>query len=1425
MYPRKGVTRARPIQDTPGRTTAHLGVRGDAPHVRRQKRGMPPGLNRACYPENMVRRGLQTEIDDAVRSATEDVPVQRVLNWCRHIRARQVSVSLAGQMMGLPIGPKAVECSQVPSQWEAQTYLQAASGFIAANCVDCPFWETLSDDNIGQAIVNRVQAERETVKKRRVEEQATEDAIKRLVVPGIDAQAVLASDVRSDAHVRELVGLLADPIHRGEAAAKLREVARHYPHLFSPTLAELLTRLFSDGAVGADMIRIVSRLLDQYPDSLWPPVLAEAVQALRRYAYVDLAAEIVRRGLAEGRLPPTTELASLLMHHLDAPVEVLRHIVPGQRRIPRRQVAAAYRQAARLDYEACARTAARAAIDDDPHTRRQAAAAIIELVREFGASAAREFVGPILLGLSKLDDDDSGADAGLTRALAVCVHAAPEEAADAIFREMARYPEDVRELALRAFTLDDAVTEEAGWAPRVLALLADRSVGGELRRHVADRVSSFAQSHPSPLWSHFALMVGSLSLVCAEVDEIRQSRPGDDQPISPTEFFEYQGQLLWADGVARRLADAIAHVALTHPNESLRDLDAFLRNADTRIAPLFNAQVLRVLGMMGRASTRLAPRVVPLVSAHLIDPHSPHVRAAAADACEDLIHWNRDLLPEDTLVLLASLLGDQYLRPVVESAVRVFERARVASVDLGNYVLRALAVLYRAYRNQPEHSSLVRDIASAVTAVAEQHEVLMPAAVRMLELMSRDRHYYNAHDVIRDFRWFVRRHPEYGARWVRAMLDYYRRFGVKIRLQMAQYADPPDDDAFEELYRIDRELVVRHAPEIADFGRASGSDRNLRHIAALFITVGLHAEAAEMLDALVETLPAEPRFERRRYRYRALVEALRAEVALEAGDHEAAVELYTAAAEVLEEEGQVRQATTSPWDHDDPSRRFFAEWFAIRQRWLTLPHSADALATTAAQLTERVGGLGDWELAEREEVIRVLAEDLARAISFLARWRMQVLEGDPGSAASREAAIARLARAAEAAEELEHRTLRDTLVALAGHAAGLGPASNIRPLIDSVRSLALPLPRYDLPFPPGRRTRPAEPQPDATVTPRRVAPVVAVARMLVNEEEPPPVLAATAGQLYDLRVELDIPGLPANAERLALRWVSTLPRDAYDGPEDAIPLQQGHRQYQLAGHLRFVSPQADGSAPVSLKLLAEFETAEGDATVVELFGRHELLVRVYADAHPFRLSSALASVAVSKVMEGLRSIVPDRPEHERRDEEVVAQLLAGFAEYQLIEAPFSSTDKEAELERQLRQFVRWRAGPDCSYTQVQSGTGRIDVLIRGVPVELKVFKKGSLGSFVEQTLPQATQYVITQRRRVGFLVVLDLHASDQPSPPLPDCFAVRPGVTEPGFDPHRSGTVAMGVVVLRAQLTRPNQLRPPHIAAAGDAGSSGGVED
>lgn len=1354
----------------------------------------------------MVRKTRQRDMDEAIRSAVEDVSVDRIKNWCRHIRTRQVLVSLLGQMMNLPIGPKEVSCTHVDGAWQGMTYRGAAELFIGTNCLTCEFHESVAPDNIGEEIVARARAQEAPADTADV----ARDEMQKLVVEGVDVEAVLAGDVESDEHAKTLVGLLGDETRKVDAAAKLLEVARHYPQLISPQLAKIMTGAFTDAKIGANVMKAVALLAEHYPDELWPCAVDAARSAMSGSRNVDEAAGILDAGLAAGRIEPDVDLALLLVSHLDPPVDTLADRMGGASR-RRSLVGQAYVRLARMSYEAAAHAAGRMLVGNESWLRATGAGAVNHLLEVAPSQACVEFVEPLLTGLAMIDEDGD-AGGSLMAALAACIGTCPQAVSGRIFEKLPGLDADVGSAVLRSFTFDEAVEgKEIPWVGGFISLLTDTRLDEELRLDISNDIESLAHRHPTALWPHFEVMLGVLAQVGAEVDAVRSGRPRDDDVVTPQQFWEYEARLTSTYGIARRMNEAVAWVALSHPDQAIRDIDGLLKRTDSKVGASLKAGLIMSLGRMGQYGKTFAPSIIPIVYPHLVDPVSPHVRAAAAEACADLVSWNRDILPEDVLVVVAGLLRDEYLQPVVGRAVRVFERARIADIGLAWYVLRSLAILFHLYGDEPTHTDLARPISWSIANLARQHEQLVPVAATVLREMCRSTYFYTAKDVVHEFGRFVRGRPEYQDHYVDSLIDYYARFRLLIRLRGSQYMDGYDDDAFENLYELEPAVVRSSSEKLMRFARESGSDRNLRHVAALLVTLGLNAEAAETFEALADALPDEPRVDWQRHKYRGLASALKAEAALARGCVGGASEHLKEASDLVAEGRAPKRKLPFGLGEADEDTQFYEEWLDLRQRWLDIAVEADGLERVAESLADQVQALDRYRLSERESHIVALASDVLRAVSFVGRWWKQVLAGDLTSNAARDAAVAHLAEAVKNAAALGNGDLLGRLTVLRDRILALGPTSGIEVVVESVRSLPLPFPRHGLPVPREWRGRQLRAEPDeAAETSEAVRPVVAVARVLIDGHDAPDIVTLVAKRLYDIEVEIQVANAPEEAITLDLRPVSSLREDDYLFPRQTIPLEPAKATYRLAGQMMFSYPQSEGSTPVSVKLLADFGSGETERTQVELFGQRELRIRVCESVERFRARGPAARNAVVKLQSSIERLVPSDEDPNRGDELEVAAALANYMDYQLREASFRGRESEGDFEKSLMHDMRLRfEGRDDIYQQVYSGGGLIDGLILGVPVELKVIREGELKPFVQASAPQATQYVVTQGRRVGFLVILDLRRRDTPTPLIVDDVSVMQGVTEPGLAPVPEGIIALSVAIVRACVARPSDLKLP----------------
>ena len=170
--------------------------------------------------------------------------------------------------------------------------------------------------------------------------------------------------------------------------------------------------------------------------------------------------------------------------------------------------------------------------------------------------------------------------------------------------------------------------------------------------------------------------------------------------------------------------------------------------------------------------------------------------------------------------------------------------------------------------------------------------------------------------------------------------------------------------------------------------------------------------------------------------------------------------------------------------------------------------------------------------------------------------------------------------------------------------------------------------------------------------------------------------------------------------------------------------------------------------------------------------------------------------------------MPAAGDPNRADELEVANAIANYMDNQLRNGTFQGGESEQEFEDHLWQELQYRfEDRDDVYRQMHSGGGRVDILVLGVPMELKVLRSGEQDDFCRESLPQATQYVASRGRRVGFLVVLDLRSRTNATPAPVDDVMVMQGPTARGLSPSPDGTLAVVVAFVRARVARPSALK------------------
>ena len=1346
----------------------------------------------------MVRRSLQKHIDDAIGTVVEDVSPDLITNWCTHIKIEQQTVSLVGQMMGLPIGPKSVECPYFHG-WQAMMASQVATMFIEANCYGCPHHEEVHPNNIGREIVERV-AKR---KDREANVEAAQKELERLTPE--EPCLALDHDPDSDESVKELAGLLPSNEHKRRAASSLLAAARHRPEVFSPKSAKVMQGAFFDPEVGSEVIETV-RFLGEHDHNVLREAVDAAKATLARSSNEVAASALLVDAVEMSVIDASVELAGLLVDALPVPHHFLER---GGRGRPTEGVKDATRRLAKINFNVVSEAVQERLRSEHDYFRAKGAAGAQSLVEVDADAAIASLLNPLLDALT-FEDEDGATDATIHEALAMMLRRGGKPVAERLFEAAERSDPDVRGTILATFRFDEALEGETEqWLPKLISHVSEARLSPSDRQSVAETLSAIAHRCPRLFTPYLEQLLGALAMISEQEQRHRDQKPKEDQTPDWEAFFRHGGEIAAFGLVIRLLRETIVGAAAGDLDSALDQLGQLLANTPTETAATFKGELLAVVGEIGKEYESETRQCIPLIFPHLLDPKSALVRTRAADACDDLVMWNRNVLPDEVLIALAALLTDEYLGPV-KGAVRALRRARLEDRGLAGTVASRLAAIYRAYRNDRGQFYFIRDLVDTLTNMAGQHAHLVPVTGAILADGASLTDFYAAEECLQRFGWFAVRHPEWQGQYVDSLISYYARFRLAMVSNGGGYGHGHPDREFQRLYDLDPEAVRARASGLVEMALAQEYAFNKVHIALVLAAVELPDKAADLLEAYWSS-DTQPRTAYDRDRFRALALLLRGEAALENGHDREAIRLLEEATDALS--SLVRPARGLPFGIDDILPKDedradpYVEWANIRKAWLGL---AEGDHTDAARVFESLARqlhvLRDAETGTDDDTfLRVLTE-AAEGAKHVCLWYEGVRTADPDRDAHLDAARARLAEAATHSEESRWKLFAGRIKQLSGLLEDLKPPRSVRGFLHAVRMLEFPFPTFDMPTGMARRrTRRARgwaATPDTDAEVQLTAPVAFV-KAEIDGMEAPQVTTLIAEQVHDLRLQIEL-SPPIGGATLRLFPISVLPASAYDFPKSEIQLSETQPTYAVEGALIFKHSQAAGASPQTIKIGLEVER-EGESRAIDVFGHRRLSFKV-VDKETFRRSLGEQGAALDDVRVDLEKLVSAARDAHRGEEESVVDAILNYAAHHLRDPCFLDPSvTEKDFQRDLARHL-WMIFDENALREVKAGRGWVDALVFGVPVELKLAVDApDIDRFVKSSLPQVTQYTVSQGRQVGVLVVLDMTKREAAMPRLRDDVRVCEGPTAKGL--RTTGPVAIVAVVVRGAVAQPSALR------------------
>lgn len=608
-----------------------------------------------------VRRDEFEETAELGRANAEAVELTR--RHCRHARIETVGGnSLAGSMLGLPMGLLEVRCEHAPPPGtQGHRAIDLAIEFYEANCVGCVYRDGTGELPNLAVVAGKCAAEEAARKD--AARRAADERLRRHQRRRDRRRQLLAGE----GHVIWDLGEAMDRIDRAEprtasrtaqeeqAARHVLDAARGAPELFRPVLVDSLLGLAADTA-DATAFEALDALIRS---GNCPPrsALDSARSVLRRGRSVDAGHLLA---LLEPELRPED-----LPDVLDQLIDLTSGEELGPWRVPSSPDALI--AASHVDLSAVTDRITAHLASDDEHTR------------EAGADAARVLLaldatrilalGPPLAASVRGKDSGYGGyphptSAGL-RALAEGWRGQPELTRQIVETAAATASQEARDQLSRVpwflqrfrepWDVSAAATSEA---ISFVVRRAGGDWGEEAADHAADHLQSLAREVPQTVASHVDEMLGAILALCT---------PDRDATPIPTETeappwltaMEQMSLQVRRSSRCRRLAETVGRCATQNPTAVLASVQA-LFSATTGEEHQDRAVRTAMLDVLEAVvSPETLRDILPITYTAVLDG-DPAIRRGGIDlwvACARVA----DSLPAELTELSIPLLEDSYV--------------------------------------------------------------------------------------------------------------------------------------------------------------------------------------------------------------------------------------------------------------------------------------------------------------------------------------------------------------------------------------------------------------------------------------------------------------------------------------------------------------------------------------------------------------------------------------------------------------------------------------------------------------------------------------------------------------------------------------------------------------------------------------------
>ena len=311
--------------------------------------------------------------------------------------------------------------------------------------------------------------------------------------------------------------------------------------------------------------------------------------------------------------------------------------------------------------------------------------------------------------------------------------------------------------------------------------------------------------------------------------------------------------------------------------------------------------------------------------------------------------------------------------------------------------------------------------------------------------------------------------------------------------------------------------------------------------------------------------------------------------------------------------------------------------------------------------------------------------------------------------------------------------------------------------------------------------------------------------------------------LNDIELEINLQRWPAKADKLIVEPISGFDKKYYEFPAFDFDKPQNlfcNEPLRRTQKMRVKVAQAVGTAPFDFGFRARFEPGQEGTlnltghTSLKLYSTLENVVKV-AGNKEFRVTDQKEELKVGRdsrfgfVLQDanlepvLRCLLNDFKIDmiDANTTIFILDKLSDFANYALSNNSLKGVLGEEEFQEKIVYHLKLMLGQEIEiYENTKAGRGYVDIMVNGIPIELKAeFHKSWSKARFSSPVKQTVEYALAHKKKVGILCTLDSSPKSQNSKPVDKLRWICSSAWE------ESGVVIV-VVVIQGRMPIPSKL-------------------